>query len=272
MNTYGLLYLVAGECALLLAGFTTGELAAVLRKPGRRSGRVFEAVARNALALGALATLVGFTRTIQSFSGGAAQFLARVAEVSMTAFYAMIAAVLFGVLAAAQYRRNGAGEPPARSAGTRITMWVGYVMLAALLAWILVPPALAWGVAAWVFTIAGGVFLALLYGRFERGTGASIGFACAGLLGGVWGLLRALGAFSGGEIPPVAAALSFAVQSCSLGLAGMLLAGYPAQDRTEVSEDAGDLSRAAWYVTPPAALLVLAIVILLVITPIEKAA
>jgi hypothetical protein len=66
--------------------------------------------------------------------------------------------------------------------------------------------------------------------------------------------------------------LTFAVQSCSLGLAGMLLAGYPAQDRAEVSEDPGAPGRAAWYGTPLAALLILALVILFVITPVERQA
>ena len=50
----------------------------------------------------------------------------------------------------------------------------------------------------------------------------------------------------------------------------MAIVGYPLEDRASRERGPGALSRAAWYLAPLAALLFLTLVILMVITPIER--
>jgi hypothetical protein len=292
LNVRGLLVLLAGQIGLLLAGFRPSDLVTVLRPSAGRDpyldravspGRVLEAAARNALALGALIALSDFVRIVQSFEGSPAEFFGEIRLALTPLFFGLVLAVLSGVAAAALYERTPAtAAVPAATEpqrGGTAARWSGYFLAVASIVAVAAPfsggPRMGewlgeW--ASWCFLLGGTALVILIYGRIEDGTGATVGFACAGLVGAAWGLLKTLGAFSTGDIAPVAAGISFIVRAWFVALAGMTLVGYTLEDRAARRRGPGALSRAAWYLAPLIALVFLAIVVLMVVTPIEKKA
>jgi len=248
-----------------------------------RPGRVLEAVARNALTLGALVALSDFVRLTQSFNGSPAEFFGEISVSLQPLFFGLVLAALSGVAAAALYERVPMTAAPVETqsqprAGAA-ARWSGYLLAVVSIAAAIVPfgrgPRIEMWLgewASWCFLLGGAALVMLIYGRIADGAGATVGFACAGLIGAAWGLLRTLGAFSTADIAPVAAAIGFIVRSWFVALAGMALVGYPLEDRAARPRGPGALSRIAWYAVPLMAMLFLAIVILMVITPIEKKA
>jgi ABC-type dipeptide/oligopeptide/nickel transport system permease subunit len=74
-------------------------------------------------------------------------------------------------------------------------------------------------------------------------------------------------------IGKIAAAMTFIISSCFMGLAGMIFIGAPLEDhhvRTGRIDKPTALSRAAWSVFPLVALIFLVLTFFLVITPVRK--
>ena len=295
LNVGGLLFVVLGEIALLLAGFKLRDIAEAFRcAAGRavadggtcRPSRIFESIARNALALGVLAALVGFVQSVQSFNGAMAQFFALLARILQPALYGIVLATLFGVAGTALYEREAnsqfdlrGGEATSRKgqSGAAASRWLGYALMVGLLLWLMRPLSGGQGSGywlaewrAWLTVVGAAAFLALIHGSIESGRGATLGFVCSGLICGFWGLLRTLHAFAGGSIGPVAAGIGFMMTTWIAALSGMVLVGFPLEDRAAGDRDPGAVMRTIWYVVPFVALIMLAIVFLLIVTPIEK--
>jgi len=291
VNTRGLLYFVLGEAALLLAGFSPHDIASAFRQAagglqdgGCRPSRIFEAVARNSLALGVLAILVSCIQTILSFSGVPIEFAARLAGASVPFFWGVVLASLAGVaassargretLAAPETSEAGANGGAAGGAGHHALRLTGHALMAVILCWMVGsgpgPIPLLGQPQAWLLVLGGTLFLSLIHGRLGSGRGLTLGFALSALIGGIRGVLQALHAFSTGRIELVAEAIWSIPAVWFIGLAGMLLFGFPLEDRAARRQEPGTLGRVAWYGAPLAALLFLLIVILMVITPMEK--
>jgi len=298
----GLIFVVGGEVALLLLGFSVQEIAAAVAHAGgrpapttelQRSAYLWEAAARNAWVLSVLAAAVELVSQLCSSFTGPATFVAGLGEraLSVTGGFGLAA-----VLAIPAVRLSGQAdaEPPdaedlpetlgdvSPSRGPGWERWPGYGLLGLLVVWPLLSPGSGPGFQPWEWllhwpawlVVAGCALALVLYlGRTGRDGSITVGLACAGVIGGLFGLTQALQGFANFSIPDVAGGMTFAVSACYAALLGLAAFAMPGQDRAlRLGRGARSLatSRLAWYGFPFFALLLFAIVLKLVLIPIEK--
>ncbi len=292
-NVTGVVFLFVGEISLLLMGFTVREVAAAVEsvwratasgKPRERSTCFWEAGARNALGLGVLGTLAGFAIQISSEAGSPDLFLGSLADTVLATVYGLVLAAVFSItgLRVRRQREPHTDVSPTvgvQPGGTPVSggweSWIGSALFAALVLWVVLSPSaggrfsasdwlMSWP--AWLSVMGGALILGFLLGDPADGEALVLGFAYAGGISALVGLVRALHGFAETSIALVSAGSSWMISSCFAALVGMLAAAAARQDRAGRSE--GNLSRLAWYGLPAVSLIFLALVILMVMTPI----
>jgi hypothetical protein len=202
--------------------------------------------------------------------------------------YGLVAAVVFSLPALLLANRIEVPEAPVpqalehKRAGLRFENWLGYILCAGLVIWVLPSPSpvnnlnplqlfIHWPA---FLVVAGGALLLLLFLRaLGAGQSLTLSFAFSGVIGALFGLIQTSHGFAQGSISTIAGAISFAISSCFVALVGMLFVGIPLQDRAQRIRRRGQsalMNRVAWYGLPLVTLFVLAMSVILIITPIQK--
>jgi biopolymer transport protein ExbB/TolQ len=293
---WGILILV-GEIALLLMGFQWHEIVDAFRQargmravagPSERNTYFWEAAARNALHLGVLGTLVGFVMQICSDTSGPAGFMAAMGSALLSTVFGLILAAILSMLASRSPRTIGTEQasgtkdpvdasPEAHERVVRPVPVLGCIMLLSLMLWILFSPAasgptmpLEWFVhwPAWLVVFGGALILGLMSGRPLSAGPLVTGFAWAGLIGSLLGVVQALQGFSQASIAAVSEGITFMISSCFAGFIGLLAIGLPLQDRRQ-NRQGMNPNRLVWYGFPAMTLLILVLAILMVMVPIK---
>jgi hypothetical protein len=287
----GFAIVCGGVAATLLLGFPVREITRAIglaarstATPGdcRLAALVWEAAARNAWVLSAVAAVAGFVSVICSDFGGLSRFVSGVGGRAAGVALGVLIAVVFAVPA---LRLRPSGERPPEEGAAAPAWWqrvLGGAALLALLAWPLlghVPGGLfeplSWLLngPAWLVTAGGTLALALYLRAIGRGASVVVGLGAAGTVGTLLGLTRSLQGFASVSIAEVAGGLMFAVSSGYAALAGLAVVGLPLLDR-DAREGRQPPAAARWaaYGFPLVVLAVLALAVALVMVPMEKPA
>jgi hypothetical protein len=281
-----------GTVALAFVAESTRDLVSWLRHAfarcalgddGRRARAFWAAAGRNAVLLGALGAAFGFAGLLGSGSGPSTLVKELGAEVLGPPILGSALAVLCTLPAS----RRAAGAPapaaaPERAADSAPGRWLhvetglGYVAIAVVLVWTfpagggarpgLRPVDLLLHPPAWLAVAAGALAIALYLGELRRGRSFVLGFTAAGAAGALFGLLEAFHGFSLARIEAVAGGLVFALSAAVAALVGLVVVGFPIEDRAVAAGEAEPSRVVAWCAAFAAVLLVL-IVCLLVVTP-----
>jgi hypothetical protein len=287
-------FVVVGAAALALATFPVREIRAALAhalsrprraETGERARVFWEAAARNLMLLGAVAAVTGFV-TLFSSGDDPPRIVARLGE---QVFGAWILGLLLAVpcaLAAVRTPRPaaaGEGDAGHRDPGLagrwgRVETWAGYAVFAALLARLVLTPAVRpefrpvdWLLHApsWLL-VAGGALAITLYLREPgRGRSVTLGLGASGAAGALVGLLQALNGFGAASIGNVAGGLVLALSSCVAALVGLATVGLPLEDRSRLL--GARPSRLVGYGLPLATVLLVAVALIMAMTPMEMA-
>ncbi len=296
----GVVLVGGGTVALALVSYSAREIGAGLRhaflrplpaEGGRRARALWEALARNAILLGALGVVVGFVAFLSS-GDGPAPVVERLGEQVFGPWITGLALAGLCALPASRVAPTSAGVTlPAsdesvvpRAHGARLLRpetGLGYVLLLALLAllahliptsgarpglrpidWLLHGP-------AWLAVGAGAVAIALYLGEARRGRSLTLGLAGAGSFGALLGLLQAFHGFASAAIALVAGGLVFSLSACVATLVGLGAVSLPLEDRAVARGEEKPSSRLVWYGLPVATVLVVAITWVMVSTPMK---
>jgi hypothetical protein len=289
--------IVLGEFALLLMGFQWPAIVDAIRQAGGRrsvagasqqNAYFWEAAARNALHLGVLGTLIGFVMQICSDMGGQAGFMAALGSALLSTVFGLILAAVLSTLALRSLRPIGTDQdsgvresvdasPDVHKRAGRLVPALGWIMFLALMLYTLYSPAASgaampfdWFVhwPAWLVVFGGALILGLMSGHPLSASPLVTGFAWAGLIGSLLGVVQALQGFSQMSIAAVSEGITFMISSCFAGFIGLLAIGLPLQDRSQ-NRQGMKPSRLVWYGFPIVALLILALATLMVMVPIK---
>ena len=276
------------------------------RRALKKSVDFWKSAVRNAFMVGVLGTLMGYVIQMRALKGIATLFGA-VGTRFLSTIYGLILAAIFAVPVTVLSRRlNGltessqesdfesqgtdleVGDEFARESGSgrlAFSSVFGYALFIALMVLIaLAAPAVDHSPLPpmWLFffywpsllVVAGGALALLLFmGDIRKGQNVVLSFGFAGLIGSLVGLVQTLQGMSFGRIQDVAAAITFIVSSCFISLIGMMLIGVPLEDRAfSGTEDLPFKKRSliACYGFPLVTLLYLALITILIVTPIRK--
>jgi hypothetical protein len=287
----GLAIVSGGVVATLLLAFPAGEIARALGlavrstvDPGERrlAALVWEAAARNAWVLSAVAAVAGFVAVLCSDFGSLSRFVSgvggRAAGVALGALFAVVFAV-------PAIRARPSGERPPNEEEAPPPWWqrvLGDAALVTLLAWPLLghvpgssftPTSWLLNGPAWLITIGGALALALYLRTIGLGASVVVGLGAAGTVATLLGLTRSLQGFATVSIAAVAGGLMFAVSSSYAALAGLAAVGLPLLDR-DAREGRQPPAAARWAALgfPLVVVAVLALAVALVMIPMEKPA
>ena len=288
----GLLFVLLGVSALSLTAFTTAEFRGALGG----SALFWEIAARNAWMTGATGTVLFFVRALSDSDAEGIETARGMAFAFVPAVYGLMLAALF--LVRALRLRDAAratSTPLAASISERSSLepasghpWghgLGYLLYVVLVAWTIAHPYFAkatprfmpWDwVLYWpaVLVVTGGTLtIALIAGKTLWGRIAVAGFALAGTLGSLAGLIQALLGFADRDISRIMSGLGLMVTACFVALLGMTLVANPAEDRRAKRGEPGvpsAWSRAAWLLFPLATVFFLVLTFILVATPMTK--
>lgn len=274
----GLLFVLLGIAAVTLTAFGGGEWG----RAARTSAHFWESTARNAWMVGVLAALLFFVRALGDSSREMAQVARDLALAFLPALYGL---ALAGVAAVPALRLRGdADQSGAGEAGNGPDRWLGAALFVLLVAWTVgrSPLGDAWRFAPWgmllhwpavLVVIGGALLLIVMAGPVLRDRIGVVALALSGAIASLAGLVLVLLGFADQSIARVASGLSFALTSCFVALAGMLIVANPVEDR-RVGDDGEPfaMNRAAWLLLPAATLVLLVIVLILAMTPIQAPA
>lgn len=274
----GLLFVVLGVTAATLITFDAREWPGAVRW----SPTFWEGVARNAWAVGALASVLFFGRALGDSSATIAGVARGLALAFLPALFGLILAVLAAVPALRLRSETPEGLEDQLPAGAG--RYLGVLMLLGLLGWTLArPPAGdAWRFAphalllqpSAALTVAGAalLFVALSGSSLRR----RVGVVACGLSAAVCapaGLVLALLGIADQNIGRVVSGLGFVLTSSVVSLAALLAVANPVEDRRlRRGEDPMPLNRTVWILLPGVALVLLLIVLGFAMTPMEAPA
>ena len=286
----GLALVSGGVVATLLLGFPVREVARAVgfaarstasAEERRRAALVWEAAARNAWVLSAVAAVAGFVTVLCSDFGSLSRFVSGVGGRAAGVALGVLLAVVFAVPAIRARPSDEPREepPPAPPWWQRL---LGGAALLALLAWPLfgrVPGSsfepVSWLLdgPAWLVTAGGALALALYLRTIGLGASAVVGLGAAGTVATLVGLTRSLQGFATVSIAEVAGGLMFAISSGYAALAGLAAVGLPLLDQ-DAREGRRTPRAARWaaFAFPLVVLAVLALAVALVMIPMERPA
>lgn len=285
-----LLFVLLGASALMLTTLPDARQ----RVPVSRHSVLWEIGARASWTTGVVGTLVFFMSVFWGPSTG----LAEAARGMALSFVPSVcgAALALG-MAALAFRAAGENEGPRVEASTRpadgvfgrasVERWLGRALFAGVVAWPLLKVRLAAAGSPlespisflhWpAMLVLAGVVLAvqLLGGPRLWGRSATVVVAAAGTLTALVGLVRALLGLAGRDVAEVATGISFALTACFTALLGLALVTFPLDDRRRAQGEADGrvpAERVAWVVFPLFTLVLLAIALVLILTPMVRPA
>lgn len=287
----GLAIVSGGVAATLLLGFPVREIARAFgfavrstASPGERrlAAVAWEAAARNAWVLSAVAAVAGLVSVLCSDFGGISRFVSGVGGRAAGVALGALLAVVFSIPA---LRAWPSGERWPEEAAAAPAWWqrlLGGAALLALLAWPLLgrvpgssfePASWLLNGPAWLVTVGGALALALYLRAIGLGASVVVGLGAAGTVAALLGLTRSLHGFATVSIAEVAGGLMFAVSSGYAALAGLAAVGLPLLDR-DAREGRQPPAAARWaaYGFPLLVLAVLTLAVALVMIPMEKPA
>ena len=278
---HGLLFVLLGTSALLLTtvAFTGWRAAAFRTMP------VWEAAARSAWTTGALGTVVFFESTLFGPSEGLA---ATATGLALSFLPALFGCVLAAVLLARMLRVVPGVRPSPdreRGAGVAWDLWLGRTLFVIVVAWPVLQARLSVadsgiGDSVWmlhwpaVLVLLGVVgVLHLLGGTSLRRRAASAALAGAGTLTSLSGLVQALLGIGRADIAAVTAGMSFVVTTPFVTLLALALVTYPGDDRRAQAAEGAPLgARIAWVVFPLLTVALMAVTLLMILTPMTRRA
>jgi hypothetical protein len=273
------LALVAGSARDLGSGLRHAFVRPLAGDAGRRARAFWEAASRNAVLLGALGAAFGLAGLLGSGTdlAGMAEGLGE--RVFGPPILGLVLAALCVLPACRQPVRTADGASPAapRAPGKwlRVETGLGYAAFLALLAVVfpasgaqpsLRPVDLLLRAPAWLAVAAGAVAIALYLGELQRGRSVVTGIAAAGTAAALLGLLQGFHGMAIAKIETVAGGLVFSLSASVATLVGLAAVGFPIEDRAVAVGEATP-SRVAGYGVPLAAVLLVAIAWLMVVTP-----
>jgi hypothetical protein len=284
----GLAIVSGGVAATLLLGFPVREIGRAVgfaarstTSPGGRwlAALVWEAAARNAWVLSAVAGVAGLVWVLCSDFGSLSRFVSGAGGRAAGVALGVLCAVVFAIPA---IRTRPSDEPPEQPAAAA-PWWqrlLGGAALLALLAWPLFGRApgssfepVSWLLngPAWLVTAGGTLALAVYLRGIGRGASIVVGLGAAGTVAALLGLSRSLHGFATVSIAEVAGGLMFAISSGYAALAGLVAIGLPLLDR-DARQGRRTPAAARWAALafPLVVLAVLAFAVLLVMIPMEK--
>jgi hypothetical protein len=125
-----------------------------------------------------------------------------------------------------------------------------------------------------ILVVLGGVIaLALFMGAGTGARALTLGFAMAGLVGLLMGLIQALFGFVHSSIREISAALAFIISASFFALLGLVAVAAPLEDREVMEgrrERPGPLSRMFWTVFPLLVFIFLILTFIMVVTPMKQ--
>ena len=286
----GLALVSGGVVATLLLGFPVREVARAVgfaarstasAEERRRAALVWEAAARNAWVLSAVAAVAGFVTVLCSDFGSLSRFASGVGDRAAGVALGVLFAVVFAIPALRSLPSDEL-PPEAAAAPPPWQRVLGGLALVTLLAWPLLghvpggqfePRGWLLNGPAWLVTMGGTLALALYLRGIGRGASVVVGLGGAGSVGVLLGLTRGLHGFATVSIADVAGGLMFAISSGYGALAGLAAVGLPLLDG-DAREGRHPPAAARWvaYGVPLVVLAVLAFAVLLVMVPMEKPA
>ncbi|MGV8038587.1 MAG: hypothetical protein AB2L07_00385 [Thermoanaerobaculaceae bacterium] len=292
-TTLTFVLLLAADAALLLAGGWRKALRpAFLHALGRpagpeewqRSAAVWNAAARNAWVLTALAALTTLGRTLGGDRSSLAGFAASLLEIGIAVALGAGVAIVLSLPAMRLRRMAGPayaeGEAQAPQPSDPVARAAGLVVLAALLAWPLALSSLGLGPATWllhwpaVLIVAGStVAIALYLGGPGSGSTLTVSLGAAGTLGALAGLTQALHGFALPSVGSITSGIMLVLGASTSALLGLVLIGLPRLDWENALGATPGRSRLARIVAvafPAMALLTIAAVAVMVMTPVTR--
>jgi len=299
-NTAGLFYLVFGSIAVALMGFSRREIGAAFRHAAgvvgtlgdlKQAAYFWEAAARNAWILGVLGSAMNFTIALGGESGGIAGISARMTQSFVVTLYGLILAVIclvpaMKITGRAEQSPAAAVSGPSPAGSAVIERVTGYVLFAAVLGltiFFLVrgypqngplpigKVMLHWPALLVIF--GGAISLALFAGAGAGARALTLGFAMAGLISLLMGLIQAMFGFVHGSVQEISTAVAFLISASSFALLGLAVIAAPLEDREVMAgrrERPGPYSRMLWTVFPLLTFIFLLLTFLMVITPMKK--
>ena len=286
----GLALVSGGVVATLLLAFPVREIARAVgfaarstasAEERRRAALVWEAAARNAWVLSAVAAVAGFVTVLCSDFGSLSRFVSGVGDRAAGVALGVLFAVVFAIPALRSLPSDEL-PPEAAAAPPPWQRVLGGLALVTLLAWPLLghvpggqfePRGWLLNGPAWLVTAGGTLALALYLRGIGHGASVVVGLGGAGTVGVLLGLTRGLHGFATASIADVAGGLMFAISASYAALAGLAAVGLPLLDG-DAREGRRPPAAARWtaYGFPLVVLAVLALAVLLVMIPMEKPA
>jgi flagellar motor component MotA len=310
MQGVGLVFVVLGGAAAAMMSFSFSEIGAAFkcavsgrgtREEIRRSGFLWEASARNFWMVGVFAGILSFVDALTSMSEGIGAVASGMASSLVPSVYGIVLGAvclvpswklgrILRTITPSDVSSIAAGSDRRPEAFGRLETVLGYFLFIGLTVWTTIRPVLsvspgpvktwAWYLngPALLLILGGTTALILFVGKAVAGVPLTASFALTGLIGAFMGFIQVLLGFASSQFTQAAAddiasGMSLVISSCFLGLAGMILAGSPLEDRSVKAgriEKPSAISRAAWAVFPLVAMIFLVITFFLVITPVRK--
>ncbi|MCP4218947.1 MAG: hypothetical protein GY765_30215 [bacterium] len=263
-----LVFVMIGTFAMTLMSFPFSEIGTAIRHASGDSGEngelrksiyLWEAIARNAITIGVLATIIGLVLILSNMDDPA-QLGPAISIAFLTVVYGVILGVVCAVPAMLLHQRlkdNTEETPNPVTSNTKaisIETIIGYLLFIGIvifgigglksfkmfIAW---PPM--------VIVIGGAIALLLFLGRTGMGRAITLSFAFTGLIGALIGLAQLLSHLN--DPKGLGPATAFIILSCFYAQLGMILTGFPLEDssvKNETKPQNININRIAWYAFP----------------------
>ncbi|MCP4156890.1 MAG: hypothetical protein GY757_54765 [bacterium] len=274
----GLGFMLAGIAAMTLISFSFREIIAAFKHAAggdgegaeiRKSAYFWEAAARNLFILGVLASIIGFVLVLGGLCAPK-NIGPALASAFITTVYGVILGVTCGVpafllakKADKQFDESVTREKTTEEGAKAFSVETvfGFILFILLNIWAMNSTGSLELFIHWqslLVVIGGTAALATAVGGIRSGGSVTMGFACTGLIGALMGVIQLL--HNIGTTAGLGASIAFIVISCFAATMGMVLVGFPLEDRAYKSEGkykVAVFSRIAWYGFPLAVLMFL---------------
>ncbi len=263
-------FVAVGLLAVTLMSFSFKELATALSHAAggeaednalAKSIYIWETMARNAITIGVLGTILGLVLMLANMDDPT-QLGPALSISFLTVVYGVILGIVCGVPAMLLHKRLKNKSTDTHDGSAVST---GKMSFETVLGYLMFMGLIIYGAGAgglkdlgifvdWppLIVVAGGaVALILFIGSTGMGRAVTMSFAFTGLIGALMGLAQLL--FHLNNPKGLGPAMAFIILSCFYAQLGMILAGFPMEDRANLMENNTTkltVNRLAWYAFP----------------------